>query len=995
MEWKRACVLQYGIEFKRSTSVALPLRNALSDFQSALTPEQRARLQALNTVPDTAAVITFTREVDDENAKRRSRCVASRLCGVLQSVQQFSSIVETFITSHPEIAALVWGSIKFALLLTLEKFASRFSTYFDKLSTIFMNIRSNCPRYMEYQALYADSEGLQAALCNYYATIVRLCQKAVEVGQRQGLQQLTMALWRPFETEFGSFEEELRRQSKGVKDEISLASNQAAERERQLQIAERKKSSIFRKQGNLHRLEEREWRIRVDRRKSRLRRERLLEKLSDYDYMFSFNQARKKRHWTTSSWLPGTDDYQNWLAGESSLFWCSGLREYPMELKLSLTWLNHGDMYNSRDRQNHPHNSASVIDDLFRRCDLTGIGVIFFFCQFDNAPSLTARTILGSLTKQCLNIENMSKTTEAHLAKLFKNGPPDLDDLEALFVDQIAASESHFIVIDGVDECAKAERNVLFTALSKLVGCSLRSLKIFVASRPQVGLEIGRFFKFRHHVSMSSPEAYTDITKYIKSDLEAKRKSGDLKVGNSELIAEIEDALVSGAQGMSVNYEKADASIFADFARFLLVIFQIRDICDQVTDKDIRNALKGLPKSLPEWYERVLIKIVNAGRVEIARKVFRWVAAAKRPLLLDELREAIAVETCQTSRKLESLVNDINQVVSWCGDLICIDEEEKVVQFAHPTVKDFFTSEPSGSQLTKFNFQLSEVDHEAGEVCVTYLNFNDFKRQLVKVSGAYPLNRQAVLQASLSVSLGSRVARSLPILRRARSSSNDNVLRQFQDIAGATDAGSLGKLQAGYPLLAYASKYWLLHTTSFAKEDGRIWLLWKSLLTSESFALLPWSPREWERMTPNVMQWIVEHDHVGLIQLVDSDTNPLLSAQRRSLLAESAAKNRLMIASNLISHSSCSGIGLNVAIVAAARNGHLGMVERLLAAKANANTAPASDYGRTAMQAASEGGHLEVVERLLAAKADVNAAAAGNNGRTALQAASGGGHLEV
>jgi hypothetical protein len=39
---------------------------------------------------------------------------------------------------------------------------------------------------MEYQTLYADSERLQAALCNYYAAVVRLCQKAVEVSQRQG-----------------------------------------------------------------------------------------------------------------------------------------------------------------------------------------------------------------------------------------------------------------------------------------------------------------------------------------------------------------------------------------------------------------------------------------------------------------------------------------------------------------------------------------------------------------------------------------------------------------------------------------------------------------------------------------------------------------------------------------------------------------------------------------------------------------------------------------
>ena len=66
------------------------------------------------------------------------------------------------------------------------------------------------------------------------------------------------------------------------------------------------------------------------------RRERLLEKLSDFNYMFSFKQARKKRHWSTSSWLLDTDDYRDWLAGELSLFWCSGLRKYPMKLKLSL-----------------------------------------------------------------------------------------------------------------------------------------------------------------------------------------------------------------------------------------------------------------------------------------------------------------------------------------------------------------------------------------------------------------------------------------------------------------------------------------------------------------------------------------------------------------------------------------------------------------------------------------------------------------------------------
>ncbi|KAA8893899.1 hypothetical protein FN846DRAFT_764978, partial [Sphaerosporella brunnea] len=83
------------------------------------------------------------------------------------------------------------------------------------------------------------------------------------------------------------------------------------------------------------------------------------------------------------------------------------------------------------------------------------------------------------------------------------------------------------------------------------------------------------------------------------------------------------------------------------------------------------------------------------------------------------------------------------------------------------------------------------------------------------------------------------------------------------------------------------------------------------------------------------------------------------------------------------------------ALQAAAEGGHLAVVERLLQENADVNAAAASSDGRTALQAAAGGGHLAVVERLLQENADVNAAAASSDGRTALQAAAGGSHLAV
>ena len=60
------------------------------------------------------------------------------------------------------------------------KAASNCSSYFDKLTALFMNLRSDCLRYSEYEAIFSESTRLQATLCKYYATFVRFCQKVVQ-----------------------------------------------------------------------------------------------------------------------------------------------------------------------------------------------------------------------------------------------------------------------------------------------------------------------------------------------------------------------------------------------------------------------------------------------------------------------------------------------------------------------------------------------------------------------------------------------------------------------------------------------------------------------------------------------------------------------------------------------------------------------------------------------------------------------------------------------
>jgi hypothetical protein len=56
-------------------------------------------------------------------------------------------------------------------------------------------------------------------------------------------------------------------------------------------------------------------------------RERLLEKLSPYNYNSALKRIRKKRHSTTSSWLTENKTFKDWFEDtKSSTLWLTGIR---------------------------------------------------------------------------------------------------------------------------------------------------------------------------------------------------------------------------------------------------------------------------------------------------------------------------------------------------------------------------------------------------------------------------------------------------------------------------------------------------------------------------------------------------------------------------------------------------------------------------------------------------------------------------------------------
>ena len=112
----------------------------------------------------------------------------------------------------------------------------------------------------------------------------------------------------------------------------------------------------------------------------------------------------------------------------------------------------------------------------------------------------------------------------------------------------------------------------------------------------------------------------------------------------------------------------------------------------------IRRTLDELPETLDETYARTL-KEIDKKNWEYAHRLFQCVAAASRPLRVDELAEFLAfdfeAESTPTFLAEWRPEDPKYAVLSICSSLLAVEkmfDGSRVVQFAHFSVKEYLTS---------------------------------------------------------------------------------------------------------------------------------------------------------------------------------------------------------------------------------------------------------------------------------------------------------------
>ena len=672
---------------------------------------------------------------------------------------------------------------------------------------------------------------------------------------------------------------------------------------------------------------------------------RVLDSCSMYNYETTWKQTRKIGNATLFNQIT---EYQEWKGQENS---CTLI--YTGKLGSGKSVL-----------------LANLVDDLNLDSRSKNTTVAYFFCQHDIPESLRAQTIIRSLARQLLRpivdlatgTRFMDKTTTPTL---------DFEKILSLLQQALPPKSKAYFVLDGLDECDSIERKNLILQLRGLqqIITILLCVSIRLDSENVLKLTPEQFIAAQ---VVSIPNDNPDIESFISAELENCIESKKLVIGNPTLILDIQDALLKGSQGM-----------------FLWVALQIKSLCNMETDDAIRQALADLPKDLSEIFSRILRKSERSRSYQ--RRILELVTVAHRPLTVEELRDALSVIPGDAVWSPSRLLNNIQSILTCCGSLLIVDEEERTIRLVHHSVKQFLLDGFKDSANREIT--IDSANRTMADIIITYLNYGVFETQL-----STTVVPQMMTSLAPSKIIGSTLDSSGNVQRLALKLLKSKKKPDFDISKTLVETGKFFSLHSvdEFHFYSYAKLYWPQHIMCVLEPNPVMYNLLLKLITSNVV-----NRHVIDKFGQTLLSWAAKNGHNAVVKLLlekgaelESKDNysrtPLLWAAENGhdtvleLLLEKGAKleSQDNYGRTLLSQAAMNGHGAVVKLLLekgaelesqdnygltplfqATRNGHDAVVKLLL--EKGAELESKDTYSQTPLSLAAENGHDAVVKLLL------------------------------
>ncbi|KFZ15388.1 hypothetical protein V501_02734 [Pseudogymnoascus sp. VKM F-4519 (FW-2642)] len=319
----------------------------------------------------------------------------------------------------------------------------------------------------------------------------------------------------------------------------------------------------------------------------------------------------------------------------------------------------------------------------------------------------------------------------------------------------------------------------------------LEKMRVLVTSR-QVGdikSSLEGIISREYIICLENKVVDKDIQTYVRQRL-SDDKGLKKWQKDAEIRREIETTLMEGSRGM-----------------FRWAVCQMDTLGKCRTRSALQKALKELPATLDETYERILCTISDSDS-EYAMRILRWLAFSSRPLSVEELAEVVAINAERESAfDRDEVLEDPMEVLDICMSLVTVAMTE-----------GYFLSDG------KRRVRRTQTVTLAQTVTVTLAHYSV---QEYLVSARICQGRAARYSMQPAACHGSIAKGSIGYLLQYEK----GLFHRFE---------SARSLQEVYALAQYSAEHWIMHTRNGEESDNRLSYIATKFLSTGDGAYLNW-----------------------------------------------------------------------------------------------------------------------------------------------------------
>lgn len=418
-----------------------------------------------------------------------------------------------------------------------------------------------------------------------------------------------------------------------------------------------------------------------------------LRQLSTLDFTAKQKESYSKRYGSTGQWLLDSPEFEAWLNSEDcqhSVLWYPGNPGVGKTVITSIA-VNYVTEISAEEKA----------------------AVVYIYCDYANVQTSSVAYLLGSMIRQLAAQTSHARTIaelKASLEKIVKTRNMTEEELSSWAEILSRDFDVVYTFVDALDECPEASRDRLLIRLNQY---SLGTMRVFLTSR----LNIDVTLRLPHAIRAEIAAASEDIIAYVESKIHETKTLAKWTARDPSLKGHITHKIFRQADGM-----------------FLLAWLQVKSLGNQTSIKGVRAALEKLPKDLFSMYDQTIGRIRDQPEehAKLGIKALSLICGATRPLEIDEVRHALAIEPGDTGLDSEALI-DLDILLSATAGLVMTyqvyDYEQGCFRLVHSTLQEY-CEQFQGHLLFDSNLDMARV-------CISYLSLNEFGRGACGTSELY------------------------------------------------------------------------------------------------------------------------------------------------------------------------------------------------------------------------------------------------------------------